>query len=518
MKLSKRLIYLVLSIAIVISSIPFIGYADTANDFPDLPSDWSKEALIKAVNNGLLTGANGKLMPFSNLTRAQMAAIVNKAFGATRMASLVEYTDVRPSAWYFRDMAIALQMGTFSGNNGLMNPDKPISREEVLTVLAKAFKLPAGNEQSIWRFRDSVNVSPWARPYVAAMIEAGYVNGSGGYLNPRSEIKRNEFAALMDNVVKHYITEPGVYTGTFNGNIIIRVPGVTFKDAVINGSLVIGDGVGTGQVYFSNVDIKGATLVRGQAQVVEGEPEDEGTPAGPGTPPVVIPPGGGTITPPSPPPVVVPVKKEYAFRFSRVDAHNNVLKSTVVDDVMLYEDEIMDFGVVNEAFVVGKEDIKLVVNDEANYITRALNLISSNSGKRYVVTFAKRVVNSTANFDVLDKTDILSRFVTIANASDATDLYPVTKELVNLLLNEELESIMDDIRLIYGPNEVVPSDFRFFYYANAGVQEVTNLKIVEIDTVFNTSFNGIKVKNLVGKCILKVIFGGEILNIELLQY
>lgn len=68
-----------------------------------------------------------------------MAAIVSRAFGAAKTASLDDYRDVLPSAWYYSDMGKAVKMGAFQGANGLLNPDAPITREEAFTVLARAF-------------------------------------------------------------------------------------------------------------------------------------------------------------------------------------------------------------------------------------------------------------------------------------------------------------------------------------------------------------------------------------------
>lgn len=511
MKVSKRLIYLVLSIAIIMTSIPFIGYAATPNDFPDLPSDWSRDALLKAVNNGLITGSNGKLMPLSNLTRAQMAAIVNKAFGATRMASLVEFTDVKTSDWYFRDLAIAYQMGTFSGSNGKMNPNKPISREEVFVVLAKAFQLPAGNERSIMRFRDSADVSTWAVPYVAAMIEAGYVSGSNGLLNPRTEIKRNEFAALMDNVVKHYITEPGIYTGTFNGNIIVRVPGVTFKDAVINGKLVVGDGVGTGQIVLENVEVKGPTVVRGQAQLVEapGTPE---VPAGPAVPPVVAPP----VTPGNPSggdgggnPVVI--NKVYALRLEYNMHDDNPLndrkyfeKLTLDSAAKLTFDNLLKFKTpaINTT-------IKAEIDhpDNNSMFLKLLNKVNAKTGKTYAVGIANRVVNYSGApaLKVLNKesySTVLANIVA-TETPNPTDV----KSMAKLLVDENVTNLIDDFVVLYGDENVADHLAVFLYDKNTkalSTEAQSELLVKNVMSKFNEIYATETLESLVGKILLRV--------------
>lgn len=72
------------------------------------------------MENGLLNGYDGKINPTGLLTRAQMATMVNRAFGATATASLSGYEDVAPTDWYYEELAKAVQMGTFQGDNGAL--------------------------------------------------------------------------------------------------------------------------------------------------------------------------------------------------------------------------------------------------------------------------------------------------------------------------------------------------------------------------------------------------------------
>lgn len=58
--------------------LPANAFAASADDFSDFPSDWSAAGLRRAVDNGLLNGANGRIDGAGLLTRAQMAAIINR--------------------------------------------------------------------------------------------------------------------------------------------------------------------------------------------------------------------------------------------------------------------------------------------------------------------------------------------------------------------------------------------------------------------------------------------------------
>ena len=91
------------SLAILVALVMVFSTSNTpvfALEFSDMPSDWSTAALENAVANGLLIGADGKILPKDNLTRAQMATIVNRAFGAAEKAALDAYTDVPADARY----------------------------------------------------------------------------------------------------------------------------------------------------------------------------------------------------------------------------------------------------------------------------------------------------------------------------------------------------------------------------------------------------------------------------------
>lgn len=83
--------------------LPSGAFAADLSRFNDFPNDWSSNALEKAVDHGLLNGSNGKIDGQGLLTRAQMAAIVSRAFGATKSASLKDYRDMLPDAWYYKN-------------------------------------------------------------------------------------------------------------------------------------------------------------------------------------------------------------------------------------------------------------------------------------------------------------------------------------------------------------------------------------------------------------------------------
>jgi len=267
----KRILSGALVAVMMISSISFASAATvkkTAADFPDYDKDaWYAEAVSAAVDNDLLQGTDkGKLNPQGDLTRAEMAAITNRAFGTYVKANVSKFKDVSKSAWYYKDIQMAYWMGTYQGTSSkTMTPDKPISRQEVMTVVARALQLDLERyeDTSLVKFGDQDEVSDWALPYVKAMVGAGYIKGRNTGLDPLDNVTRAEFCQIFHNIIKEYIVDGDEYTGDWKGNLLVRTDNVVLKDMTIDGDLILGCGIADGKVTLNNVTVTGRVIVWG---------------------------------------------------------------------------------------------------------------------------------------------------------------------------------------------------------------------------------------------------------------
>lgn len=241
--------------------LPANAFAASPEDFTDFPTDWSAAGLRSAVQNGLLNGSNGQINSSGLLIRAQMAAIVNRAFAARKTADLSVYSDANTSAWYYNDLELAVAMRTFQGANGKLNPEAPITREEAFVVLARAFALEGGDTSVLNHYTDGASVSAWARNSVAALIENGYVNGANGKLNPKTSITRAEFAKVISEMASTYADADDSLSATVDGSVIVRENSVSLSGKTINGDLIIADGVS--RIDLTGVTVAGRIVLRG---------------------------------------------------------------------------------------------------------------------------------------------------------------------------------------------------------------------------------------------------------------
>ena len=239
-----------------------------ATDFKDYDrSAWYAEAVSAAVDNGLLYGKSSTIIdPNGDMTRAEMAAIINRSFGCYKAADISQYKDVSKSKWYYKDVALAVQMGTYNGrSSSSMAPDAPITREEAMTVVARALELDydAFAKTDLSKFSDRDKISTWALPYVRAMVGADYIHGRTKGLEPLDNITRAEFAQIFYNIIGTYIVSKGTYDKDIKGSVLIRTDDVELKNLTVDGDLIIGCGAADGKIVLDNVIVKGRLLVWG---------------------------------------------------------------------------------------------------------------------------------------------------------------------------------------------------------------------------------------------------------------
>lgn len=258
-----------------------MGIGVSASAFSDMPEGEMGEALQHAVDAGLMDGVTNDLIaPNDNITRAQMATIIVRAFSATENSS-TSFNDVAADAWYADYVSKASAMGAFQGDDSNnFNPENNITFQETYIVLSRMFgfepyELRYSNgtvtllgdcdESVLNSFSDKNEIASWAKDYAKYIVGNGGWQGIDGKLKPTSSITRGEFAVLMDKIVTTYIDEPGTYTDLPDGLTMVRSGGVTIDGLNTSHNLIITYGVDEKGCEVINSTVKGVTLVLGGA-------------------------------------------------------------------------------------------------------------------------------------------------------------------------------------------------------------------------------------------------------------
>ena len=256
---AKKATALALAAAMTMGIVP-AAYAADKTPIKDIPSNWAKTAVENAVENDLMTGYEGYVRPFDNITRAEVSVIVNKILAAEDKADISHITDVSENDWFCEAMAKIVKTGILSGNGNELMPNNDITRQEAFCLVARMLGLTNGSENILDTFADKNDIAAWAKSSIASLVEAGYISGSDGKINPTEKITRAEFAQVLSNIADKYIFEEGEVTGNFDGNVFVGAKNVTLSGNV-KGNIVLGDGAD--KTSLKNLNVKGDVLSRG---------------------------------------------------------------------------------------------------------------------------------------------------------------------------------------------------------------------------------------------------------------
>ena len=82
-----------------------------------------------------------------------------------------------------------------------------------MVMLCNAFGIKPIDGTALSQFADYDQINTWARPYVAAMVKAGYISGVGeNKLAPTGQMTRGALMVVLNRAIVQYISKPGTYT------------------------------------------------------------------------------------------------------------------------------------------------------------------------------------------------------------------------------------------------------------------------------------------------------------------
>lgn len=139
---------------------------------------------------------------------------------------------------------------------------RELTRAEAVAIIARTFRIePLENAENT--FADNESIPAEYRGYVNAMKAAGYVDGDKDNVFAPDFIYTKADALEVINHMISGVADKNVRNINVPENYVIRKAGVQLKDAVIAGNLIIGNGVGDGEVTLENVTVGGRLIVFG---------------------------------------------------------------------------------------------------------------------------------------------------------------------------------------------------------------------------------------------------------------
>ncbi|NOV04803.1 RCC1 domain-containing protein [Paenibacillus planticolens] len=272
--LVKKLLSLIVIACLLFSSFG-VAFGATAAGTSDLQGHWAASKISAWIDKGFIKGYDdGSFKPDNQITRAEFIALINRSFGFTETSDIA-FRDVASDNWAHAEVAKAVKAGYISGYaDGTIGINKPISRQEAAVIVSRLLTLNTATDAANAAFIDASQMAAWSKDAIGEVVAAQIMNGydADHSFKPLAPITRAEAVVTLDRaqaaqttVVYQAAGTYGPETGveTIKKNVTVNAAGVTLRNMVINGDLLLAEGIGNGDAFLENVKVTGKVTVQG---------------------------------------------------------------------------------------------------------------------------------------------------------------------------------------------------------------------------------------------------------------
>ncbi len=248
-QLPRRLAAAALAAAVLVT--PTMAFSDTQNHWAGGMIDkWSEQYHII---NGY---EDGTFRPEDPITRGAFAGILDRFMQFQAVSAPATFTDTPGTFWESAILKLHAA-GVYLGNEGKALPNDSITRQQAVTMIARAFDI-AGDSAAPMTYWDSDTIAEYARGPISAMTNLGYITDTwDGNFRPTAPITRAEFVNILGNMVQVLIQDTTENSGDVHGTVMVNsADGANLTDMVISGNLVIAPGV-KAPVNLRRVEVQG---------------------------------------------------------------------------------------------------------------------------------------------------------------------------------------------------------------------------------------------------------------------
>jgi|GEM_PF-5680134 len=192
-------------------ALPNEAHAAAGASFSDLKEGESGfNEVASLLEQNVIGGySDGTFKPYAKLSREHAAVLLARAFELPEPANLAQtlsaYKDVAKEHPYAKEIAAVTEAKIFQGGSGQFNGKKEITREQMATVLVKAFNLKANGKEVDLADLQKVNAAH--RENVKILAQHGISVGKMGqdgqhYFDGGVSLNRVQFAVFLDKSLK----------------------------------------------------------------------------------------------------------------------------------------------------------------------------------------------------------------------------------------------------------------------------------------------------------------------------
>lgn len=253
-------------------------------------SDWAKDDYINASSSQLIPLSVGAQSMSNNITREQLCELIVNTYEKISGKKVPEYNE-NPFTDCDNQVVLNAYGAGLVGGTGAdtFSPDTPVTREEMAKMIYNMLaatnldiKLSMADDTILKDYSDYEEISEWARPAMATMLNHSLVNGVEGQLLPTGNATCEQAIVAVSRAYNAFKTNTGevaigqiasilspVEADVFDGQDILvswtPVSGaLSYKVVVRNENSEI---IEVYETFLTTQDIKSKDLVTGEYSI-----------------------------------------------------------------------------------------------------------------------------------------------------------------------------------------------------------------------------------------------------------
>ena len=158
----------------ICSALTAVLITGSALAFTDTQQHWASEAITKwSEEYSIIQGYDdGTFRPDNSITRGAFAGILDRFLKFQNVSPAETFSDTAGTYWEEAILKLHAS-GVYLGNGGKALPGDSITRQQAVTMVARAFQIVPGEDQYL--YADDYLLANYAREYVSEMALRGYI-------------------------------------------------------------------------------------------------------------------------------------------------------------------------------------------------------------------------------------------------------------------------------------------------------------------------------------------------------
>lgn len=169
--------------------------------FTDISGHWSENDVKALASDKIINGyPDNSFKPDGNVTRAEAASIIKKAFSYADCENKNVFLDVSESDWYYNAINTLFEKGIMKGDGSTFKPNEYITREDLCVLIYRCLNNAEVNKDI--SFNDSKDISSYAVDAVGLLSEKSIIQGYENNFMPKAYVTRAQICAIINRTLK----------------------------------------------------------------------------------------------------------------------------------------------------------------------------------------------------------------------------------------------------------------------------------------------------------------------------